>query len=78
MLNTDPTLDGHAYVFARCTTGEAPDTPTKTFAKSNVKLNRVFELEYEFTTDDSDDYMIVLGVYGRGIIIVDDISITKK
>lgn len=78
MLNTDPTLDGYAYIFARCSSGEAADSPSKTFAKSNVKLNKVFELEYEFTTGDSDDYMIVLGLYGRGVIIVDDISVTKK
>ena len=78
MLNTDPTIGGYAYLLARSASGAAADTPVKNFAKSSFKLDRVYEMEYEFTTGDADDYYIILGLYGRGVLIVDDISLTKK
>ena len=41
-------------------------------------VNQVLTLTYEFTTGNADDYYIIMGLYGRGVLIVDDISVTKK
>ena len=76
--NTDPTLGGYAYMLARSKSGADADTSVMAFAKSNTTLNEVYEMTYTFTTGNADDYYIILGLFGRGILIVDDISISTK
>jgi hypothetical protein len=77
-LHTDPTLDGYAYIMARSRSGADADSAVKQFATASFKLDRVYELEYEFTVGNSDDYYIVIGTHGRGTLIIDDKSLTKK
>lgn len=76
--NTDPDLDGYAYMLARSKTFADKDCDVISFAKQDTQLNQVLTLTYEFTTGNADDYYIIMGLYGRGVLIVDDISVTKK
>lgn len=77
-LHTDASLDGYAYCLARSKTSADEDCPAIQFARIYQELDHVYEYTYTFTTGDSDDYYIIIGMYGRGVIIVDDISVTKN
>lgn len=75
--NTNPLLDGYAYILARSQSYLDKDTAVGRFA-DNVELNRTKKMIYDFTTGAANDYYIVIGLYGKGVLIVDDIKISKK
>ncbi len=76
-LNTDPTTRGYGYFIARSGSG-APDTPVQTFATSNIETGVVKTAIFNFTTGNASDYKLVLGMFGRGIVIIDDIVVTQR
>ena len=75
--NTNPLLDGYAYILARSQSYLDKDTAVGRFA-DNVELNKTKKMIYDFTTGAANDYYIVIGLYGKGVLIVDDIKISKK
>lgn len=76
-LHTDASLDGYAYCLVRSKTSADKDCPATQFARIYQEEDQVYEFTYTFTTGNSDDYYIIIGMYGKGVIIVDDISVTK-
>lgn len=76
-LNTDSSSYGYAYILARSKSGADADSEPHYFAKNNSPLDSVMEYGYIFTTGNADDYYILLGLFGRGVLIIDDISISE-
>lgn len=73
--NTNPDLNGYGYFLARSRSG-TPDVGYAQFALS-YELDTVYTFEKIFTLDDTDDYYLILGMFGRGVIIVDDIVVER-
>ena len=62
---------------ARSKTGADADSQSKSFAQ-NVTVGKKYTLIYDFTTGNANDYTIIIGCFGRGNIIIDNISVTEK
>ncbi len=77
VLVDDEQISGYGYIMARSESGADSDTESKNFAQ-NVTLGKKYTMVYDFTTGNSDDYTIIIGCYGRGNIIIDNISVTEK
>ena len=57
--NTNPLLDGYAYILARSQSYLDKDTAVGRFA-DNVEINKTKKMIYDFTTGAANDYYIVL------------------
>ena len=73
----DSSLEGYAYVLARSKSLIEPDTSVSTFATKSYEIDTVYTHTYTFTTGNSDDYYIVIGTYGKGVITIDNLVIHK-
>ncbi len=76
MMLENERMPGYAYITARSNSGTDVDSPLKSFARNPV-IGKKNTLTYEFTTGNANDYKIVIGCYGRGNIIIDNISVTE-
>lgn len=76
VLNTDSSTPGYAYILARSENGNDKDSDVLNFAK-NIEVNKVYDLSYEFTTNNAMDYKVIVGIYGVGNLIIDDIVVKK-
>ena len=76
VLNTDSSTPGYAYILARSENGNDKDSDVLNFAK-NIEVNKVYDLSYEFTTNNAMDYRVIVGIYGVGNLIIDDIVVKK-
>ena len=77
VLVDDEQISGYAYIMARSKTGADADSQSKSFAQ-NVTVGKKYTLIYDFTTGNANDYSIIIGCFGRGNIIIDNISVTEK
>ena len=62
---------------ARSASGADADAQSKNFAQ-NSTIGKKYTMIYDFTTGTADDYKIIIGCFGRGNIIIDNISVTEK
>ena len=83
-LHSDPSLKGYAYIFARSKATHVdgnPDNPllvgTEIHFASASTLETVYTETFELMTPSCDDTMIIIGLYGIGTMIVDDILVEK-
>ena len=75
MLNTDPETKGYAYMLLRARSGGG-DSNSVNFG-STVTVGQVKTMTAYLQTGQGKNYYFLLGIYGRGLMIVDDISIVK-
>lgn len=76
--NTDPTADGYAYVLARSSARVDADSAVINFANTQSNLGVVRQFDGDFTIGNADDYCFIIGLFGRGTLIIDDIVVTEK
>lgn len=77
VLVGDEQIPGFAYIMARSASGADADAQSKNFAQ-NSTVGKKYTMIYDFTTGNADDYKIIIGCFGRGNIIIDNISVTEK
>lgn len=77
VLVDDENISGYGYIMARSSSGADSDTQSKSFAQ-NATLGKKYTMIYDFTTGNADDYKIIIGCFGRGNIVIDNISVTEK
>lgn len=74
--NVDGSTPGYFYFLTRSTSGQ-PDVGYVSFGQ-NPKIGAIETFTTTFTTGNSDDYKLILGTYGRGTIIYDDIIVSEN
>lgn len=76
-LVDDEQIPGYCYIMARSKSYADADALSKSFAQ-NSTVGKKYTMIYDFTTGNADDYMIIIGCFGRGNVIIDNISVTEK
>jgi len=73
MLNTDPDTAGYVYMAFRGSKGSSSDVKFG----GNVPVGVVKNYTTYITNNDSTDAYFLMGVFGRGVIIIDNMNIVK-
>lgn len=76
-LVSDSSLFGHGYITSRSKDNKVGGDSIK-FTDGNIELDTVNHYEGEILTSSGKDPYLIIGVYGRGTIIIDNIKIKEK
>ena len=76
MLNTDNESSGYAYMLFRSSSKADSDSKVINFG-GNVTVNQRKKMTTYLTTGNATDYYMLIGLCGRGVMIIDNICITE-
>ena len=76
MLNTDNESSGYAYMLFRSSSRADSDSKVINFG-GNVVVNQRKKMTTYLTTGNATDYYMLIGLCGRGVMIIDNICITE-
>lgn len=76
MLNTDNESSGYAYMLFRSSSRADSDSKVINFG-GNVTINQRKKMTTYLTTGNATDYYMLIGLCGRGVMIIDNICITE-
>ena len=76
ILNTDNESSGYAYMLFRSSSKADSDSKVINFG-GNVVVNQRKKMTTYLTTGNATDYYMLIGLCGRGVMIIDNICITE-